>query len=113
MKEGRKEGNILFNDAHNTFYLRLYGVRLMVKNHSNNERESPLPPHGLLPISSKGSFITHTTTFVQPVVDHWLERERITMNAVKRLIQSIFGLNSYFSHHGELEYLKYYCIQAC
>ena len=25
-KEGRKEGNILFNDTLNTFYLRLYGV---------------------------------------------------------------------------------------
>ena len=24
-KEGRKEGNVLFNDALNTFYLRLYG----------------------------------------------------------------------------------------
>ena len=24
---GRKEGNILFNDALNTFYLRLYGVK--------------------------------------------------------------------------------------
>ena len=29
--EGRKEGNVLFNDALNTFYLRLYGVRRMVK----------------------------------------------------------------------------------
>ena len=26
-----KEGYILFNDAMNTFYLRLYGVRHMVK----------------------------------------------------------------------------------
>ena len=26
-KEGRKEGNILFNDALNTFYLPLYGIR--------------------------------------------------------------------------------------
>ena len=24
---GRKEGNVLFNDALNTFYLRLYGIR--------------------------------------------------------------------------------------
>ena len=29
--EGRKEGNVLFNDALNTFYLRLYGVSHMVK----------------------------------------------------------------------------------
>ena len=26
-----KEGNVLFNDALNTFYLRLYGIRHMVK----------------------------------------------------------------------------------
>ena len=30
----RKEGNILFNDALNTFYLGLYGVRHMLKDHS-------------------------------------------------------------------------------
>ena len=54
----RKEGNVLFNDALNTFYLRLYGVRHMVEDHSDSERGNPLPPHGLLfPISSKGSFI--------------------------------------------------------
>ena len=53
-----KEGNVLFNDALNTFYLRLYGVRHLVKDHSDSERGNPLPPHGLLfPISSKGSFI--------------------------------------------------------
>ena len=40
-----KEGNVLFNDALNTFYLRLYGVRHMVKDHSDNERGNPLPPH--------------------------------------------------------------------
>ena len=55
---GRKEGNVLFNDALNTFYLRLYGVRHMVKDHSDSEKGNPLPSHGLLfPISSKGSFI--------------------------------------------------------
>ena len=57
-KEGRKKGNVLFNDALNTFYLRLYGVRHIVDDHSESERENPLPPHGLLfPTSSKGSFI--------------------------------------------------------
>ena len=29
----RKEGNVLFNDTLNTFYLRLYGIRHMVKIH--------------------------------------------------------------------------------
>ena len=52
------EGNVLFNDALNTFYLRLYGVRHMVKDHSDSEKGNPLPPHRLLfPINSKGSFI--------------------------------------------------------
>ena len=55
---GRKERNVLFNDALNTFYLRLHGVRHMVKDHSDSEKGNPLPPTGLLfPISSKGSFI--------------------------------------------------------
>ena len=53
-----KEENVLFNDALNTFYLQLYGVRHMVKDHSDSEWGNPLPPDGLLfPISSKGSFI--------------------------------------------------------
>ena len=52
----------LFNDALNTFCLQLYGVEhIMVKNHSYSEIGNPLPPH--------------TTTFVTPVVEHWLERE--------------------------------------
>ena len=55
---GRKEGNVLFNNTLNTFYLRLFGVGHMVKDHSDSEKRNPLPPHGLLfPISSKGSFI--------------------------------------------------------
>ena len=74
----RKEGNVLFNDALNTFYLRLYGFRHMVKDHSDSEKGYLLPPHRLLfPINSKGSFIctipdriAHTT-----VMEHWLERE--------------------------------------
>ena len=57
--KGRKEGNVLFNDALNTFYLRLYGVRHnMVKYHTDSERGIPLPPHVILfPISSNISFI--------------------------------------------------------
>ena len=51
-------GNALFNDTLNTFYLWLYGIGHMVKDHSDSERETPLPPHRLLsPISSKGSCI--------------------------------------------------------
>ena len=53
-----REINVLFNDALNTFYLRLYGVRHVVKDHSDSEKGNPLPPHRLLlSISSNGSFI--------------------------------------------------------
>ena len=76
------KGSILFNDAFNTFYLQLYDIRHMVKNHSDSERGNLLPPHRLhFPISSNSSFIciipqreiTHTTAFVTPVAEHWLE----------------------------------------
>ena len=43
-----RERNVLFNDALNTFYLRLYGVRHMVKDHSDSEKGNPLSPHRLL-----------------------------------------------------------------
>ena len=34
----RKERNVLFNDALKTFYLRLYGIGHMAKDHSDNMR---------------------------------------------------------------------------
>ena len=46
---GRKEGNVLINDTLNTFYLWLYGVRHIVKDHSNSEIN--------FLINSKGSLI--------------------------------------------------------
>ena len=99
---------VLFNDALNTFYLWLYGVRHMVKDHSDSEKGNPLPPHRLLfLINSKGSFnmhhptdrIAHTMAFVTPVVEHWLEREigwgvvtSITITCVSLHKQIIFAL---------------------
>ena len=54
----REREMFLFNDALNTFYLWLYGVRHMVKDHSDSEKGNPLPPHRLLlSINSKCSFI--------------------------------------------------------
>ena len=38
----RKEGHVLFKDAFNTFYLQVYGVRHMVKDHSESESGNPL-----------------------------------------------------------------------
>ena len=67
-----RERNVLFNDALNTLYLRLYGVRHMVKDHSDSEKGNPLPPHRLLlMISSKGSFIC-TITHRQDYTYHGL-----------------------------------------
>ena len=57
-RERERERDVLFNDPLNTFYLRLYGVKHMVKNHSDSEKGNPLPAHRLLlSINSKGSFI--------------------------------------------------------
>ena len=68
-----------------TFYLRVYSVGHMVKDHSDSKRGNLLLPlHGLLfLISSKESFhmhhltdrIPHTMAFFSPIVEHWLERE--------------------------------------
>ena len=52
------EREIIFFNLTTHFYLRLYGVRHMVKDHSDSEKGNPLPPHRLLlSINSKGSFI--------------------------------------------------------
>ena len=85
----------------NTFYLRLYGIRHMVKDRSDSERGNLLLPHKLLfPISSKGYFICitpdriiHTTAFVMPVVEHWLEWE------IAQWIHPMKDRSDYPSHH--------------
>ena len=46
-KGNRKE--MFYLMTHSThFYLQLYGVRHMVKDHSDSVRGNPLPSHGLL-----------------------------------------------------------------
>ena len=44
IKERKKERerNVLFNDTLNTFYLRLYGVRHMVKDHSDIDEKKKI-----------------------------------------------------------------------
>ena len=37
----RNEGNVVFNNALNIFYLWLYGVKHMVKDHSDSEKGNP------------------------------------------------------------------------
>ena len=36
--EERKDGNVLFNDVFNTFYLCLYGIGYVIKDHLKSER---------------------------------------------------------------------------
>ena len=73
----------------------------MIKAHSDSEKGNLLPPHRLLfPINSKGSFICtipqtgHTTGFVTPVVEHWLERE------IAQRIHPMKDRSDDPSHHG-------------
>ena len=76
-----KEGNILFNDALTTFYLWLYGVGHMVKDHSDSERKPAASTWATLSDYQQGFFYMHHPTdritlamsFVTPVVEHWLE----------------------------------------
>ena len=53
-EEGRKEGrNVLFNDALNTFIFGYMASDIRLRT----------------------ILIAHTTAFVKPVMEHWLERE--------------------------------------
>ena len=77
---GREEGNVLFNDTLNTFYLWLYGVGHMVKCHSDKKEETCFHHMGYTFRSAARFFykhhptdrIAHTIAFVTPVVEHWL-----------------------------------------
>ena len=67
-----KEGNVLFNDALNTFYLRLYSVGQI---HSAKVVWSELncQEHSIL--HHPTDRIAFTMVFVISVEEHWLERE--------------------------------------
>ena len=75
-----EEGNVLFNNTLNTFYLWLYGVRhtiLIVRKVTrccHIGYSFRLAARVLLYAHPTGR-IAHTTAFVTPVVEHWLERE--------------------------------------
>ena len=72
-----------FNDALNTFYLQLYGVIHMVKDHSNSERiHAAATTWAILSNWQQGVFymhhhltnrIAHATAFVTLVVENWLD----------------------------------------
>ena len=80
---GRKEENILFNEVLGTFYLWLYGVRHIVKDHSSSERVETCchtnrtsPFHyqqGIFYMHHPTDRIAHTMNFVISVMEHRLE----------------------------------------
>ena len=70
LQTGRKEGNVLSNDALNTFYLRLNSVGRKVKDQSVRLAAMVL----LYMFHFICRNIGHTIAFVTLVVEHWLER---------------------------------------
>ena len=73
---GNRNRIFLFNDALNTFYLWLYGIRHMVMDLSDSEKGNPLP----FRLTARVLLYTpshrqDSTYFVTPVVEHWLEPE--------------------------------------
>ena len=60
----RREGNVLINNALSTFYLRLYGVRSVVKEHPDSERRK----------KEMFNLTTHSTHFIYRYMasDIWL-----------------------------------------
>ena len=63
--------------THSTHFIYGYMASDIVKDHSDSEKGNPLPPHrlqqGFFYMHHPTDRITHTTAFVAPVVEHWLE----------------------------------------
>ena len=67
---GRKEGNVLFNDELNTFYLRLYGVARMVRF-----KDAPHTRSGRYTTGLHGVDPLNYFSF-QPVLHDWCNKGR-------------------------------------
>ena len=58
IKQREREREMFYLTTHSTHFIYGYMASDMVKDHSDSEKENPLPPHGLLlSINSKGLFI--------------------------------------------------------
>ena len=68
-----KEGNVLFDDTLNTFYLRLYGVKHKGKEPLIAREESRCRHFVDYSFRLVARDLLHA--FVTPVVEHWLERK--------------------------------------
>ena len=70
--KGRKEMFYLTTHSTHFIYGDMASGIYMVKDHSDSERGKQ---QGLFYMHHPTDRITHTTAFVTPVVEHWLERE--------------------------------------
>ena len=68
----RKEGNVLFNDALNTFYFTVIWRRTYGKGPLTWATLSDCQ-QGFFYMHHPTDRITHTMAFITPVVEHWLE----------------------------------------
>ena len=74
--DGWNEGNVLFNDTINTFYLHLYGIRHMVKRKPSAATSWVIlfnQQQEIFYIHHPAARIAYSTAFVTPVVEHWVE----------------------------------------
>ena len=104
VRKGR-DRNVLFNDALNTFYLQLYGVRHMVKDHSDSEKGE----------REMFYLTTHSTHFIYGymVSDIWLrpilivrkERERNVLfnDALNTFYLQLYGIRHMVKDHSDSE----------
>ena len=107
-RERERERAVLFNDALNTFYVRLYGVRHMVKDHSDSEKEREREMFYLT---------THSTHFMNGYMasDIWLrtilivrkEREReknvLFNDALHTFYVRLYGVRHMAKDHSDSE----------
>ena len=68
----RKERNVLFNDALNTFYLRLYGIGHMVKDHGDSHLRNPLSPLHYLTFRLAALYLLYALSHRQDSIYHGL-----------------------------------------
>ena len=86
----RKEGNVLFNDALNTFYLWVYGVGHMVRDHSDSERGNPMHPHRLLlSINSKVPVRKPGNTRRNGLFNHALNTFYLRVYGVRHMVKDL------------------------
>ena len=78
MSGGMNDGNVLFNDAVNTFYLQIHGIGNMVNDHRAREKTRNCHYMGYsFQIAGRNRVYSppYIRVFVIPVVEHWLKRE--------------------------------------